>query len=143
MKISKKTAGYVKVPIHYLAFDENWEPIINDGVQEENVYTVKMRRRTTEKVKERKFHEKMEKDTADSLSDFCELVLAVEGFEDFPEHDEATAGDLAFDYFNDPDMVDYVIQFMSGYQRRVMPAHFFRNFSPSRVEVLTSQQEGQ
>lgn len=140
MAIKKATAGIVRVPLRYYAFDEaGFEVTEEGGEQKYDTYVAELRRRSDREAKDREFDAAIDQTSRDILTDFCNLVLEVKGFEDFPPYTPETVSDVAFEYFNDPYMIEFVEQFMLGYQRRTMPVDFFRRFSPGSLEVPRAQ----
>jgi hypothetical protein len=143
MPMSKaKAKRLVRVPLEYFSFDDAGSPIMNGDEQAVETYVAEFRRRSDGEKKDLVFHEQLEPESKGILKDFAEVIVTIEGFEDFPEYTPETVGDVAFEYFNDPDMIGYAERFMLGYQRRTLPSEFFRRISPSSVEVPGTQQTG-
>lgn len=138
----RKGMGAVRVPLHFFKFTDEGESVMNGKDQEVDTYAVHLKRRATGEVKDRTFHETLEQNSRDTLAEFCSLIVEVEGFDDFPTYTVETIGDVAFEYFNDPEVISFVDQFMLKYSRRVMPADFFRDFSASGVEIPALHEAG-
>lgn len=142
MAFKKATIGLVPVTLEYYEYDEEGLAVRDDeGNQVKSKYKAVFKRRSSGASSERKFHEALTKNEITAFQDFCSLIVEIHGFLDFPAHTPETISDVAFGYFNNPDMIELVEQFMGGYYQQTMPAHFFRRPAPGSVENDVPQRE--